>query len=316
MHVLSSQRCFLACQLRNSQWYVGLVAALCLKVCYHFGVEDKTTIYWPKRITHHFMPFHDHFSAIANRYADFRPSYPAALFEYLATLVPRTVTVWDCACGSGQASVDLAAHFDHVIATDGSQEQIASAAADARIDYRVALAEQSGLADHSIGLVTVAQALHWFDFPRFYAEVNRVLDPGGVIAIWGYGFHTVEGAAVNSIVQRYYCETVGPYWPPERKLIETGYRTISFPFAEITPPPFLMEVRWTLEQLLGYLSTWSATNRFIKANGRNPLEPLAEELKPVWGEADQPRQVSWTLPMRIGKAGQRVPVREKGNSRG
>jgi SAM-dependent methyltransferase len=248
--------------------------------------------------------FHDHFSAIASRYADFRPSYPSALFDFLATLVPRTITVWDCACGSGQASVDLAERFERVIATDGSQDQIGSAAAHPRIDYRVALAEQSSLPDHSIGLLTVAQALHWFDLPLFYAEVKRVLAPGGVMAIWGYGFHTVEGESVNPIVQRYYSETVGPYWPPERKLIESGYRAISFPFAEITPPIFKMEVYWTLEQLLGYLSTWSATNRYIKATGRNPLPALAEDLKPFWGDADQPRQVAWTLPLRIGRQDQ------------
>jgi len=245
--------------------------------------------------------FHDHFSGVANRYADFRPSYPAALFNYLATLVPRPAVVWDCACGSGQAAVDLAKHFGQVIATDASPEQIASAAPHSRIEYRVALAEQSGLADQSIGLVTVAQALHWFDFPRFYAEVKRVLAPDGVIAVWGYGFHTVEGGPVNSIVQRYYSETVGPYWPPERKLIEDGYRTVAFPFGEITPPAFQMEVCWTLEELLGYLSTWSATNRYIKATGRNPLEPLAEELKTVWGEDNRSRQVCWTLPLRIGR---------------
>ena len=245
--------------------------------------------------------FHDHFSAVANRYADFRPSYPAALFDYLATLAPRTATAWDCACGSGQASVDLAKHFNHVIATDASQEQIASAAPHSAVEYRVALAEQSGFPDQSIGLVTVAQALHWFDFPRFYAEVKRVLAPDGVIAVWGYGFHTVEGGSVNPIVQRYYSETVGPYWPPERKLIEDGYRTVAFPFVEIMPPTFQMEVRWTLAELLGYLGTWSATSRYIKATGRNPLEPLAEALKPVWGEANHPRQVRWTLPLRIGR---------------
>ena len=247
------------------------------------------------------LPFHDHFSGVANRYADFRPSYPPALFDYLATLVPRTAAVWDCACGSGQASADLAQRFDLVIATDASKEQIAAAAPRPRIEYRVALSEQSGLSDHSVGLVTVAQALHWFDLPRFYAEVNRVLAADGVIAVWSYGRTTIQDAALDAIVQRYYSEIVGPYWPPERKVVEDGYRTLAFPFAEFAAPGFRMEVDWTLEQLLGYLGTWSATSRYVKVIGQNPLLPLAEELKPAWGDTDQPRQVWWPLPVRIGK---------------
>src|SRR5262252_3616974 len=130
--------------------------------------------------------FHDHFSAFASRYADFRPRYPAAIFDYLTTIVPRKSLVWDCACGNGQATVDLAERFDRVIATDASKEQIASATPHPNIEYRVAPAECSGLAAGSIGLVTVAQAIHWFDFERFYAEVNRVLIDNGLIAVWAY----------------------------------------------------------------------------------------------------------------------------------
>jgi ubiquinone/menaquinone biosynthesis C-methylase UbiE len=247
--------------------------------------------------------FHDHFSGVANRYADFRPHYPAALFDYLATMVPHASTVWDCACGNGQATVDLAARFERVIGTDASKEQIASAKANARIEYRVAPAEQSGLPDKCVGLVTVAQALHWFNFERFYAEVERVLAPGGIIAVWAYGINVVEGDAVNELVQRFYNDVVGPYWPPERTLVEEGYRTIPFPFAEIAPPVFHMEARWTQEELLGYFSTWSATNRYIKAKGQNPLEPLAGELKAAWDEAAKRREVVWPLAVRLGKKG-------------
>ncbi|HEX4343737.1 MAG TPA: class I SAM-dependent methyltransferase [Verrucomicrobiae bacterium] len=245
--------------------------------------------------------FHDHFSNVANRYADFRPHYPAALFDYLATLVPRDSTVWDCACGNGQASADLAARFAKVIATDASKEQVSSATAQANIEYRVAPAEASGLADHSVALVTVAQALHWFNFDKFYAEVNRVLAPGGVIAVWSYGINLVENTAVNDLVQDFYANTVGPYWPPERKLVEEGYRTIPFPFTEIAPPAFRMESHWTLEQLLGYFSTWSATSRYVKANGKNPIEPLAASLAPVWGDPTKTRPVVWPLVVRVGR---------------
>jgi SAM-dependent methyltransferase len=228
------------------------------------------------------QPFHDHFSAVANRYADFRPHYPSGLFDYIATLVPQNSVVWDCACGNGQATLDLASATPHP-----------------KIVYRVALAEQSGLLDQSVALVTVAQALHWFDFDRFYAEVKRVLTPDGVIAVWAYGINTVEGEDANQLVQDFYARTVGPYWPQERRLVEQGYRTIPFPFAELTPPAFRMEAHWTLDQLLGYFSTWSSTNRYIKANGRNPLEPLAAELKRVW--RDSPRQIIWPLSLRIGR---------------
>jgi ubiquinone/menaquinone biosynthesis C-methylase UbiE len=246
------------------------------------------------------QPFHDHFSNVAQSYADFRPHYPAELFCYLAGLVPQNSLVWDCACGNGQATIDLARRFDRVIATDASTEQIRSAKGQPNIEYQVATAEQSGLPDESVGLITVAQALHWFDLDRFYAEAKRVLRPNGVLAAWAYGVDEVEGAPVNDLVQDFYWNTVGPYWPPERKLVEEGYRSIPFPFGEITPPPFRLEARWTLDQLLGYFSTWSATNRFIKAKGRNPLEPLSEALARLWGDRNSTRLVVWPLSLRMG----------------
>jgi ubiquinone/menaquinone biosynthesis C-methylase UbiE len=245
--------------------------------------------------------FHDHFSGVANRYADFHPHYPAALFDYLATLVPQSSLVLDCAAGNGQATVDLAERFDRVVATDASREQIASAKPHPKVEYRVAPADQSGLPKESVALLTVAQALHWFDLERFYAEARRVLRPGGVLAVWAYGVTEVEGDAVNQLANEFYANTVGPYWPPERKLVEEGYRTIPFPFAEITPPAIRMEARWTLDQLVGYFSTWSATNRCIKATGRNPLEPLSEALARVWGNANSPRLVVWPLSVRVGR---------------
>jgi ubiquinone/menaquinone biosynthesis C-methylase UbiE len=246
--------------------------------------------------------FHDHFSSVANRYADFRPHYPSALFDYLTTLAPRDSLVWDCAAGSGQATMDLADHFDKVIATDASAQQIASAPQRDNVEYRVALAEQSGLPDESVGLVTVAQALHWFNHARFFDEVNRVLKPGGALAVWVYATNQVEGKEVDEIVLDYYSNVVGPYWPPERIMTENGYRTIVLPFPETTPlESFRMEVRWTLDQLVGYFSTWSATNRFIKATGSNPLGPLSEALAKVWGDPDSPRLVVWPLSVRVGR---------------
>lgn len=245
--------------------------------------------------------FQDHFSGVAARYADFRPKYPAALFDYLATLAPAHGTVWDCAAGNGQASFDLVERFQKVIATDASEKQIASAPPHPRIEFRVAPAEQSGLKDDSVDLVSVAQALHWFDLERFYAEVRRVLKPNGILAVWAYGINRVEDEEINKRIYDFYDNTVGPYWPPERRLVEEGYRTIPFPFVEILPPQIHMEARWTLEQLLGYFSTWSATNRYIAATGRNPLESLSNELAPAWGDAKKARLIMWPLSMRIGR---------------
>ena len=245
--------------------------------------------------------FADHFSKVAARYADFRPHYPAELFDYLATLVPRDSIVWDCACGNGQATSDLAGRFGKVFATDASPEQIASATPHPKVEYRVALAEQSGLPAGSVQLLTIAQALHWFDLTRFYAEARRVVSPGGVIAAWAYGINQVEGEAVDQIVQDFYSNVVGPYWPPERKLVEDGYRGISFPFEELSPPAFRMQAHWDLEQLIGYFSTWSATNRFIKSTGQNPLPPLAAALEKVWTVPASPKTVIWPLAVRVGR---------------
>jgi SAM-dependent methyltransferase len=244
--------------------------------------------------------FSDHFSAVAGRYADFRPHYPGALFDYLATLAFSDSVVWDCAAGSGQATIDLAKRFRKVIATDGSTEQIGSAPRLDNVEYRVALAEQSGLPDRSIDLITVAQALHWFNLDQFFAEAKRVLRPAGVLAVWVYATNQLENKTLDEIVQDYYSNVVGPYWPPERKMTETGYRTIAMPFTEIEPPEFRMEVLWSLGQLLGYFSSWSATNRYIKATGRNPLEPLADALAKAWGNPNTPQRVVWPLSLRVG----------------
>jgi SAM-dependent methyltransferase len=245
--------------------------------------------------------FQDHFAPVATSYADFRPSYPPALFAWLATLVPRHELAWDCAAGSGQASIDLVAHFQRVVATDASRAQIDAAIPHPRIDYRVAPAEASGLTLASVDLVTVAQALHWFDLAAFYTEVRRVLHPDGVLAVWTYGVLTVEGGEVDALVQRFYHDTVGPYWPPERAHVENGYRALPFPFAEIAAPPFAMAAVWTLPQLLGYFRSWSATGRFIAANGDDPVAALEEQLAPQWGESGRGRQVTWPLALRVGR---------------
>ena len=256
--------------------------------------------------------FKDHFSSASDRYAAFRPGYPAALFAWLAGLCPRSGTsprsgtgaerdtAWDCATGSGQAALGLAPNFRRVVATDASAEQIRHAEPHPRIDYWVAPAEAGGLADHSVDLVTVAQAAHWFDLPRFYAEVSRVLKPGGVIALWGYG-RMVLPEEMDAPFRRFYAETVGPYWPPERKLIDDAYRSLDFPFTKIESPDFHIELEWTLHRLLDYLSTWSAVKRYQKLIGHDPLPALMAELEPGWGDPEAARKLQWPLFLRVGR---------------
>ena len=243
----------------------------------------------------------DHFSAVAQTYAQARPHYPAALFDWLSGLCDQHDLAWDCGAGSGQASVALADHFKTVMATDVSAAQIAQAASHPGVTYRVAPAEDSGLAASSVDLVTVAQALHWFDVARFFAEVRRVLRPGGVVAAWTYGIVQVEGEAVDARVQTFYRDEIGGYWPPERRHVEEGYRSIPFPFDRIEAPPFAMAVDWTLGELLAYFRSWSATARYVRERGTDPVAELALSLGPLWGDPQTRRRVTWPLSVLAGR---------------
>jgi ubiquinone/menaquinone biosynthesis C-methylase UbiE len=247
------------------------------------------------------MSFSDHFSGVSSAYAEFRPRYPDSLFQWLVELPGGRHLAWDCATGSGQAAVALALRFERVIATDASAEQIAAATRHPRVDYRVAPAEASGLESESVDLVTVAQALHWLDRPAFFAEARRVLRSDGVIAAWTYGNPRLDDTRADEVLQRFTSQTLGPYWPPERALVETEYRTIAFPFAEIEPPAFEMEAQWTLPALLGYVGTWSAATRFRSAKGYDPMAELEAGLQRFWGDPETPRRIEWPLALRIGR---------------
>ncbi len=250
--------------------------------------------------------FNDHFSALAAQYAQSRPGYPPALFDYLASLCAERHCCWDCACGSGQATTALAAHFESVIGTDASAQQLAAAEPHARVEYRVASAEASGLPSGSVDLVTVAQALHWFRIDEFYAEAHRVLKPGGVLAAWSYGIqHVVDDSRIDEAVQHFYGEVVGPFWPPERRIVESGYRDLPFPFEELAPPAVVMRERWPMDRLLGYFRSWSATGRYVKAHGLDPVVALGEQIAPLWGDPLTPRLVEWPVAMRVGRSERR-----------
>ena len=246
------------------------------------------------------MTFRDHFSSAADEYASFRPRYPDALFEALAKLTPRRELAWDCATGSGQAAGSLARLYNAVIATDASRAQIDAAPPVPGVTFRVAHAEASGLPDASADLITVAQALHWLDIPAFYREATRVLRAGGALAVWCYGL-VEAGDDLDAPLRHFYSETVGPYWPPERHLVDTGYRTLPFPFDEVPLPQLAIEQPLTLESLAGYLRTWSAVQRYREARGADPVAPLVRELADAWGPADHARVVRWPLHVRAGR---------------
>ena len=245
--------------------------------------------------------FQDHFSGHADAYARYRPAYPDALFDWLASEAPGHRSAWDCATGNGQAARALARHFETVIATDASAEQVARAAPAAGVRYAVAPAEASGLDDSSVDLVTVAQALHWFDRERFWEEARRVMRPNGVIAAWCYQLARIT-PDVDAVVDRLYRDIVGEYWPLGRRQVELGYGGIEFPFEEIEASAFEMTADWTLEQLAGYLGTWSAVQRYIADREDDPVEAVTGDLRAAWGNAGQPRRVSWPLDLRAGRA--------------
>lgn len=237
--------------------------------------------------------FPDHFSGHAEEYSRFRPTYPSALFDWIAGLVPSAARVWDCATGNGQAALALAQRFPEVIATDASAEQLASATPHPRVRYEQRPASDSGLADQAVGLVTVAQALHWFEPEPFHRELRRVLAPGGVVVAWCYELFSVDDAFDEPMLELYR-DVLGEDWPPQRRHIETGYREIEWPFERMQVPTFEMVSEWDLDQTLGYLRTWSALRRWQAREGRDPLALVEPRLRQGWGDAGQ-RPVRWPL---------------------
>ena len=243
----------------------------------------------------------DHFSAVAPSYAAYRPRYPSALFDFLADRAPARTLAWDCACGNGQASIDLVERFERVIATDSSEAQIAQAPSHPGIEWRVAPCERSGIAEATCDLVTVAQALHWLDIDAFFREAARVSRSGGLVAVWSYGDVSLDLPEADGLVRHFSGTIVGPYWPPQRHLVDEGYRSIRMPFEEIEVPEFEMAERWTLEQLVGYVGTWSATSAYRKAVRKDPTVELGTQLADMWGDPGEVRRVRWPLTVRVGR---------------
>lgn len=248
------------------------------------------------------MTFPDHFSGagFSTAYAAFRPDYPDALFEFLAREAPARDEAWDAGTGNGQAAVGLARHFKHVIATDPSGTQLEAAQPNPNVTYRVGRAEQSGLDDGTVDLVTAAQAVHWFDQPRFWVEARRVLRPRGLIAIWTYVLFEIS-PEIDAVIGTFYSSVVGPYWPPERRHVDARYQSIEFPFTEFTAPSFRIERDLSLDEVAGYVRTWSATRAFMKHQQQDPVNGLVRDLSRAWGPPQRKRRARWPVTMRVGR---------------
>ena len=244
--------------------------------------------------------FEDHFSKHSQTYAQYRPQYPEEIYAYLASIAPANTLAWDCGTGNGQAALGLAKYFDKVYATDASAEQIAHAYAHPKVGYHVEPAEHISLADSSVDLVTVAVAIHWFNFDQFYSEVRRVLKPNGILAAWTYNLPQIS-PPIDPLISRYYFDILNGFWPERIRYLEQGYRTLPFPFEEIIPPSFAMQAEWTLDQFAGFLNSWSATQRYKEQNGHHPLEKIWNELSAAWGNKNDQRLIRWPLHFRIGR---------------
>jgi SAM-dependent methyltransferase len=240
----------------------------------------------------------DNFSQQAAVYAQYRPQYPGELFQYIMGFVKENNRVWDCGTGNGQSAKELCKYFNTVFATDISQKQIDNAYRADNIFYSLQPAEHTDLSSKSIDLVTVSQALHWFSFEKFYAEVNRVAKPGAVIAVWTYSLLRISDA-IDRLIEDYHFKTLGDYWDAERKWVDENYTGIPFPFAEIKTPAFSIKVNWTLRDLQGYLHTWSALQKFVAANNSSPVDALITQIEPLWGTVEK-REIIFPVHLRLG----------------
>ncbi len=240
------------------------------------------------------------FSINSENYKKYRPSYPLEIFQYLASISPSTNTAWDAGCGSGQATVALSEYFLKVIATDISYEQIKNAQAKDNVEYLSCPSEQTKLESNSVDLVICAQSIHWFDLEKFYKEVNRVLKPGGVFAAWTYNLFSID-KEIDHLIHNFYYDIIYNYWAVERRHVENGYNEITLPFNRLEAPSFSMTAEWNLEQLFGYLITWSGVSNYIELEAFNPLEFIEKDLTTLWGnDKSEIKRISWPLTLIAG----------------
>ena len=240
----------------------------------------------------------DNFSAQAVLYAQYRPDYPPDLFEYIVSFISNKNTAWDCGTGNGQSAIALSKYFKKVIATDISPKQIDNAEKAHNIFYSIQPAEATNIKSNSVDLVTVAQAIHWFDFEKFYTEVKRVAAENAFIAMWGYSLLQID-EPIDQFIRNYHFNFLGNYWDAERKFVDDEYKNIPFPFEKINSPQFFIEKQWSLMELEGYLNTWSGLQKYIAANASNPVPDLLNSIKPLWG-TEEKRKIIFPVHLLLG----------------
>jgi ubiquinone/menaquinone biosynthesis C-methylase UbiE len=253
-----------------------------------------------KQISDDMANFKDNFSKQSDIYLKYRPHYPIELYAYLASLTNEHSLAWDCGTGNGQAAVGLTEFYDKVIATDPSEQQIKNAIPHEKITYKVEKAENSSNGSNSVDLITIANALHWFNFESFYEEANRVMKDNGIIAAWSYTLPQIS-PDIDKIIHRYHYQTLNDYWRWENRLVENEYADIPFPFSQINTPDFFIEKWMNLNDVIGYLNTWSATQRFINENNFNPTDTLRDEMSTLWQDANSEKKLVWKLTLKVGK---------------
>ncbi|MES1214784.1 MAG: class I SAM-dependent methyltransferase [Bacteroidota bacterium] len=241
----------------------------------------------------------DNFSRQSDLYSKFRPVYPQELYDFIIGNLKERKVAWDCGTGNGQAAQELSKYFEQVFATDISQKQIDNAYKAGNIIYSVQPAEKTNFADNSFDLISVSQALHWFQFDEFYSEVKRVARPGAWIAVWMYGLLNISPEIDEIVCVQFYKNTLGIYWDYERKFVDENYSTIPFPFREIQTPLFEIHYKWTLQELEGYLNTWSALQKFIAINQFNPVDVIIQKIKPI--VRNEKMNVVFPLHLRMGQ---------------
>ena len=240
----------------------------------------------------------DYFSDQAKLYATFRPDYPKELYEFIFHHLLHKKIAWDCATGSGQVAQHLSRHFEKVYATDISHQQLESAHRADNIFYSVSPAEKTSFQDDQFDLITVGQALHWFNLEKFYAEVKRVAKNNSLLAAWGYNICTVN-KDIDSLFLDFYHNVVGPYWDSARRHVENEYAQLSFPFNAIPSPEFVIRVQWTIDQFTGYVTTWSATQKYIKIKQTSPVPLLKERLKGLW-DPEEKKIINFPVFLKLG----------------
>ena len=244
------------------------------------------------------IKFKDHFSGKSNSYSKFRPVYPDGIFSYLSSLTGSHERAWDCGTGSGQSAIALANYYAEVIGTDASENQIKNAKKKEGVIYKNEQAEKTSLDIESVDLISVAQALHWFNIDMFVQEVKRVLKPDGVLAAWTYGLHQIT-SEIDDAINYLYGPMLEKYWPPERTIVEEGYKNINLPMKVIEVPDFQMEIEWELSQLIGYLHTWSAVKKYEAETGENPVDKIYSELAILWKNPERKYKIKWPLTLKV-----------------